>query len=95
MRHQDLRPGMFVSLRGEGRERYGDVDLSGNPIPMGAYVRDMWCDEGRNEPWIALTGALGRVDGAFRAKDLCCGACGGSGRGRNSCPSCRNQETYR
>jgi DnaJ-class molecular chaperone len=84
---------MLVSLRGSARESYSDVDLDGKPLPLAARVTGKTTHAGFREPWITLAD----VHGSFRAKDLCCGACGGHGtrrdiptrfQGTSTCPEC-------
>jgi hypothetical protein len=84
MRHQNIRVGALVSVRGDAQARYGGVDLDGQALPLVSRVKRMFTHKGYQEPWIELEG----VNGQFRAKELTCGACGSS-RGPGRCPECQ------
>lgn len=93
MRHQAIRPGMLVSLRGDARERVANQDLDGKYFQPVMRVADMFVTQGYREPWIVLEGYNARL----RAKDLSCGGCGGRGArrdiparfaGTSTCPEC-------
>lgn len=90
MRHQSIRPGMFV------RVVKPLTDANGQPLhDIGYRVVDMYLRDGYREPWIILAMTNGiRVNGQFRAKELACIECGGKRRkadrflGTETCPNC-------